>query len=504
MSPHSNEEEQEKHGKSKYFAPESSQTAATSPYSDLLFEPEAYELNPPASPELLPVWQSIMARIRIAHRVRHPRTDDSSSSVSSSAAASESLLPPPPCNDVEPAACFLDTIERDLRPWNSSTSTSAGITEHVFRRALNNGVLYQMINGTLYRDRDCLYPQRCFAIEHYLHRVMQKLDTTRLPIEFVVNDRDWPVVPADSASPPAPVFSYSKNPEKFADIRYPTWAFVGAGPRVLPFYPDGIGKWEQWRHEIADYSETRWPWHLKRPTAYFRGARSNPLRDPLVMLSRGNENHTLFDAEYTQHSLRKKAELDTLGEPAAEPAPFKLHCQYAYLFNFADTEGASSRLRHLFLCRSLVVHVGNESEEFFQSALRPWIHYVPVSARDTAAEQLRAHRFSAAMRADIEPDEYSLFEYRGSASAYLPDAEHSENSMSYLRALVLFFRSHDLLAERIANEGARLILRHLRDVDIEAYWTHLLCRYGELLRYRVQLREDRSLFEIPPGVNMEL
>jgi len=48
-----------------------------------------------------------------------------------------------------------------------------------------------------------------------------------------------------------------------------------------------------------------------------------------------------------------------------------------YLFNFRGV-AASFRLKHLFLCHSLVFHVGSEWEEFFYPALRPWVHYVPV------------------------------------------------------------------------------------------------------------------------------
>ena len=40
---------------------------------------------------------------------------------------------------------------------------------------------------------------------------------------------------------------------------------------------------------------------------------------------------------------------------------------------------ASFRLKHLFLCDSLVFHVGDEWLEFFHDALKPWVHYVPVS-----------------------------------------------------------------------------------------------------------------------------
>lgn len=48
-----------------------------------------------------------------------------------------------------------------------------------------------------------------------------------------------------------------------------------------------------------------------------------------------------------------------------------------YLFNFRGV-AASFRLKHLFLCGSLVFHVGDEWQEFFYPQLRPWVHYIPV------------------------------------------------------------------------------------------------------------------------------
>ena len=69
---------------------------------------------------------------------------------------------------------------------------------------------------------------------------------------------------------------------------------------------------------------------------------------------------------------------DTLGaEPAAEVS-LEDHCKYRFLFNFRGV-AASFRLKHLFLCGSLVFHVGDEWDEFFYAALKPWVHYVPES-----------------------------------------------------------------------------------------------------------------------------
>eukprot|EP00050_Salpingoeca_kvevrii_P023119 m.138192 g.138192 ORF g.138192 m.138192 type:complete len:365 (+) comp9949_c0_seq7:85-1179(+) len=144
----------------------------------------------------------------------------------------------------------------------------------------------------------------------------------------------------------------------------------------------------------------------------------------------------------------------------------------AYLFNFRGV-AASFRHKHLFLCGSLVFHVGDEWKEFYYDELKPWVHYVPV-------------------RED------------------LADAEE----------LLKFFKEHDQLAEQIASNGQRFIIQHLRTHDVEDYWRQLLtvcldslkrdlqlstllkqsrpCQnYAALLRFRPQ--RDPALKAVPEG-----
>lgn len=70
---------------------------------------------------------------------------------------------------------------------------------------------------------------------------------------------------------------------------------------------------------------------------------------------------------------------DTLNAEPAEEIAFEDHCRYKYLFNFRGV-AASFRFKHLFLCKSLVLHVGNEWKEYFYPLLKPWIHYVPIES----------------------------------------------------------------------------------------------------------------------------
>ena len=62
---------------------------------------------------------------------------------------------------------------------------------------------------------------------------------------------------------------------------------------------------------------------------------------------------------------------------SASPSPSLFVVFNRYLFNFRGV-AASFRFKHLFLCSSLVFHVGEEWLEFFYPAMKPWVHYIPV------------------------------------------------------------------------------------------------------------------------------
>lgn len=145
-----------------------------------------------------------------------------------------------------------------------------------------------------------------------------------------------------------------------------------------------------------------------------------------------------------------KSNADTLGPPSTEIS-LEDHCEFKYLFNFRGV-AASFRFKHLFLCKSLVFHVGDEWLEFFYPELKPWVHYIPVKQD-------------------------------------LSDAEE----------LVEFALANDILMKRIAMKGYNFINNHLQLSDVLNYWHKLLISYSSLLKYKPTL--DPSLVHIYPGRN---
>lgn len=135
---------------------------------------------------------------------------------------------------------------------------------------------------------------------------------------------------------------------------------------------------------------------------------------------------------------------DTLYAPAASEVSFEDHCKYKYLFNYRGV-AASFRYKHLFLCKSLVFHVGDEWQEFFYPLLKPWVHYVPLSPKATKEE---------------------------------------------IKKYIEFFKENDELAKEIAERGYNHIWENLTNSNVICYWKMILTRYADLVKYDVTKDED--------------
>lgn len=338
-----------------------------------------------------------------------------------------------PCGN-KSCGCHANTVTESLAPFKAA----GGITAQMIQNVRQLGVKYQIINHKLYRDPYCMFPNRCTGIEHFLHANIQKLPD----LEMIVNCRDWPQINAGDDRHFGPVFSFSKTARNL-DILYPAWSFREGGP-AISLYPTGLGRWDQHRQSINDAAND-WSWDKKEQLGFFRGSRTSEERDSLVLLSR--RMPTLIDAKYTKNQAWKSPK-DTLHADPAKEVSLEEHCRYKYLFNFRGV-AASFRFKHLFLCKSLVFHVGDEWQEFFYGALKPWVHYVPLTSYPSEAE---------------------------------------------LEEIVRFFSEHDDLAQQIAERGHRHIWEHLKMKDVHCYWRKLLRKYAKLLKFEVKL--DGKLIEV--------
>ncbi|XP_065366244.1 O-glucosyltransferase rumi homolog [Calliphora vicina] len=347
--------------------------------------------------------------------------------------AKKKYRPCAPKTDDLNCECHVEVIRKDL-----ATFKDKGITKQMMKEAANYGTRYKIYKHKLYRESNCMFPSRCEGVEHFITKLLPKLPD----MDFVINTRDYPQVHSKFGNQMRPVFSFSKTND-YLDIMYPAWTFWAGGP-AISLHPTGIGRWDLHREKIIKAAEKQ-QWNSKESKGFFRGSRTSDERDSLVLLSRRKPN--LVNAQYTKNQAWKSAK-DTLNAEPAKEVSFEEHCRYKYLFNFRGV-AASFRFKHLFLCKSLVFHVGDEWLEFFYPSMKPWIHYVPLQKYPTEK--------------DIED-------------------------------ILEFFEEHDDVAREIANNGYEFIRNHLRMHDIECYWRKLLKNYAKMLKYKIE--EDNSMIEI--------
>ncbi|CAF0709792.1 unnamed protein product [Brachionus calyciflorus] len=326
-------------------------------------------------------------------------------------------------------SCYKNRLDYDLGPWIKN-----GISKELFKQAAKISRLshYQIIDHKLYRNKDAFFPFRNSGIEHFILKIIKNLPDT----EFIVNTQDWPQTNSWNEQK-IPVFSFSKVDSQHNDIMYPAWTFWEGGPAVWPIYPNGLGRWDE-QYKLIPKEAKKWPWGKKESKGFFRGSRTSGERDPLVLLSRAEPD--LVDAQYTKNQAWK-SEADTLGAKPAEEIRLEDHCKYKYLFNFRGV-AASFRFKHLFLCNSLVYHVGDEWLEFFYDGLKPWVHYIPV-----------------------------------------------EQNLKNVKELLEFAKENDKIVKEIALRGKNFVIDHLRMEDIYCYWEELIKEYTKLLKFTPKLNK---------------
>ncbi|KFW82171.1 Protein O-glucosyltransferase 1, partial [Manacus vitellinus] len=329
----------------------------------------------------------------------------------------------------ENCSCHQSVWKQDLAPFRGGISKET-MSDVVSRKL---GTHYQIIKNKLYREQDCMFPARCSGVEHFILGIINRLPD----MEMVINVRDYPQAPK-WMKPIIPVFSFSKTSE-YNDIMYPAWTFWEGGPAVWPIYPTGLGRWDLMREDLRRSAE-KWPWKKKISKGYFRGSREG--FDTLPGLGiLYNPSKSPPEKVFSEVGMEG---FDTSPLPPAKEIPLVDHCKYKYLFNFRGV-AASFRLKHLFLCGSLVFHVGEEWLEFFYPQLKPWVHYIPV-----------------------RPD------------------------LSDVRELLQFVKENDAVAQEISERGRQFITEHLQMEDVSCYWEHLLSEYSQALTYKVKRRKNYS------------
>lgn len=81
---------------------------------------------------------------------------------------------------------FYSVIDSDLSIWRER----GGIKREEFVNAQKLGVHYQIVNGSLYRQNQCMFGPRCQGVEHFILNIIHELPN----MEIIINVFDYPKV----------------------------------------------------------------------------------------------------------------------------------------------------------------------------------------------------------------------------------------------------------------------------------------------------------------------
>ena len=272
--------------------------------------------------------------------------------------------------------CYKERIKKDLEPWLNYNNGQ--FDQELFNANTDQYTHYQLIDNHLYRGGKCIFAMRCQGIEYFIKELvdekLKKDPNAKITnMEWLMNVHDYPRLSKHiSMNKSPPLLSFSKPDMTNKDIMYPAWAFWKGGPCLAKVERQCLGRWDKKRIFMLNNHIS---WENKQDIVFFRGSRTSHERDPLVQLGLLYKNLQI-DAKYVKNQSWRSNK-DSMGLEPVEEVSLEDHCQYKYLFNFRGV-AASFRHRHLFLCGSLVFHVGDQWLEFYYDEMKPFVHYIPI------------------------------------------------------------------------------------------------------------------------------
>ena len=222
-------------------------------------------------------------------------------------------------------------------------------------------------------------------------------------IDFFVNRRDFPLLKRDLTEPYDNIWDSTEQPlvsheyplyvpilssctgEGFADIPIPT---MDDWTRVM--FKKNI-HFAMSKRVIATQDEFKTPWNKKRELAVFRGSSTGIGYDEhtniRIKLCRQFENHPYCNVGITSWNTRHRkisgdSKLhvpDTCGLSLSKSMTMEEQSTYKYIIHVQGHVQAF-RLSIELAMNSVILLVESKYKLWYESLLKPWVHYVPVSS----------------------------------------------------------------------------------------------------------------------------
>ncbi len=251
-------------------------------------------------------------------------------------------------------------------------------------------VRFQVVNQKLYADTFDLYND-CYV--YYIQKLVNKYKIR--DIDFIIYERDG--INSDKVLG-IPAFMPAKNLDSIHE-------------KEILLFPDPYMVVDYWQKLIERIEEanTKYPWNKKINKLFFRGFLTggsddidSPNVSPRLTLSILSKLYPdLIDSKLTgfhrivEYSNNKHSIADFLFGPGTpineqEGTLYKAnhvteedHLKYKYIMSIDGNTAAWRRVPWIMLSNSVLVKQESNKIQWFYSAMKPYVHYVPVNERIT-------------------------------------------------------------------------------------------------------------------------
>jgi len=352
---------------------------------------------------------------------------------------------------------YITQIDSDLRPFlNGIASDNLEILRTFVPP--KHQVLIQLISNTFFvqASREAVRLDDVTATLQALQAFLREKEITLPDVELLLNTGDGPVFSSIPMSGSFLDSSFILGHSRLTS--HTNWPGTTPNPRVLPLFSfqktascfDILFPYPSLFRSPTNNGQASWT--DKVPKLVWRGTQTGGFYDKtnwhtfartrlVAMCSDTAYGRSLCDAGFSGFSqIASDAKVDLFSnfrEYMKSPIPLEMMSRYKYIASI-DGNGWASRFSSLLHSNSVVLKQQSPWFEFFYRALRPYEHYIPISA-----------------------------------------------SLEDVFDVVEWLKSNDGFACKIGEQGKKFASQYLDSDSITLYVVELLRRYATLLRYNV-------------------
>eukprot|EP01041_Mallomonas_annulata_P008364 gene8364-17231_t len=195
------------------------------------------------------------------------------------------------------------------------------------------------------------------------HRQVEKLflnNTLRQSLIIPINRWDWSFLPMKSNAYPSPILSFCQKQDD-VDVLWPCGQYHNT-------------------FSLSDYTLNKTEWLKKKNIAWFRGTTTGRYKGRITILNESRSISHMVDAKLFKELWNDPRLIALCEKNDLYGEKMSLHDGVKTFRYIIDIDGhcAAMRLQELLGRNVVVIKVRSQEKQWFSSAIKPYIHYIPI------------------------------------------------------------------------------------------------------------------------------